>query len=224
MPSATFPTTAPPSVAAPARTPATPVLVAWPSLVETVLAVAAIVVILPWFAVFAVGPKRSGVRRRRIRAGLPIRRRRGQERGNARPAGHRRLAMGRMDARRPDPGKAEPHAVAYRRRCGACARDMGWRRVGGARAMAARARASVRIGSPRCELGRDARQLRDRDARRGRRASGTRPVAAQAAGPGAANAFVAHRLPGIRRRHRDRLAALAGLVDKRQSCGSPCSC
>ena len=54
MPSATFPTTAPPSVAAPARTPATPVLVAWPSLVETVLAVAAIVVILPWFAVFAV--------------------------------------------------------------------------------------------------------------------------------------------------------------------------
>ena len=54
VPSTTFPATAPPSTSAPARAAATPVLVAWPSLAETVLAIAAIVMIVPWFAVFAV--------------------------------------------------------------------------------------------------------------------------------------------------------------------------
>ncbi len=43
------------------------------------------------------------------------------------------------------------------------------------------------------------------------------PVAAQAEGPGAANALVAIGLPGFRRRHRNRLAASAGPVGQRQS-------
>ncbi len=166
VPSTTFATTASPSASVPARAAAMPVLVAWPSLAETVLAIAAIVVIFPWFAVFAVDE--SGRDYRFAEATFKNEAMRdllataGWQWGAWMLAG---LVLVKLSRTRLPASVGVAFALATWA-VAAWAGRVPW--------PLAHDRTFV-VGTPGCALGRDAGQFRDRDGRRGGRASGVVP-------------------------------------------------